>query len=221
MGVKVSLKTQNLPLVSLFLSYNIIIYILCITGIKDFWNDLSAMFTALTVKDGFLMTILPIISFVAVHFINPNYKAMIVFWRIKNPLPGCRAFSEIGPKDPRVDMDFIKTKITIPTEPKEQNKSWYKLFKKVEGSTMIDTSHKNFLLARELASISLLFLICMPWTVFFFNNNYKDGVIYILICFVQFLILCKVGQHTGERFTANVLAEYSCKEIRNEEVLSK
>ncbi len=221
MSIKVSLKTQNLPLIILFLAWGVTLYILFITGIKDFWSDLISLFDKVNAKDGFLVSIAPLIIFILSHLIDANKKTVLVFWKLKNPLPGCRAFSEIGPEDPRIDMNVLKDKLNyIPADPAEQNKTWYKLYKQVVGTITVDSSHKNFLLARDLTSISFLFLIFTPWLILIIKNDFRMVLVYALIWFVQYLILCKVAQNTGERFVSNVLAEYCSKEPQKEEVKS-
>ena len=221
MSGKISFKTQNMPLIILFLAWGITLYILFITGIRDFWSDLILLFDKVNAKDGFLAAIAPLISFILLHFIDSDKKAVLVFWKIKNPLPGNRAFSEIGPKDPRVDMNVLKDKMNnIPTDPVEQNKIWYRLYKQVEGTVTVDSSHKNFLLARDLASISFLFLIFTTWPILIIKNDFRIALVYGLIWFLQYLVLCKVAQNNGERFVSNVLAEYCCKEPQKEEVKS-
>ncbi len=51
---------------------------------------------------------------IAVHIINglidSNYKPMLVFWRIKCPLPGCRAFTELIQNDSRINIESLKRK---------------------------------------------------------------------------------------------------------------
>jgi hypothetical protein len=62
-------------------------------------------------------------------FLPSDFKAKIIFTRWKDPLPGCRAFSEYGPKDPRINLQKLKAKYgSLPRKSREQNVLWYKLF---------------------------------------------------------------------------------------------
>ena len=42
---------------------------------------------------------------------SPDFKARMVFLRWTDPLPGSRAFTHIGPRDPRVDMKALSRKV--------------------------------------------------------------------------------------------------------------
>lgn len=209
---KVSLKTQNAPIVILFLVWIVSVYILFILGFKDFWRELTTLFSKVNAKNGMFVIIAPLLSFILSELLGPNFKAILVSWRIKNPLPGSRAFAEIGPKDPRIDMNKVEKKLgKIPTDPAEQNRVWYKIYKEVQGSTSVDLAHKNYLLARDLTSIDLIFLLFTPWILIYLHNGLKMFIIYSLILLIQYCVLSIVGQNAGKRFVSNVLAEYSCK----------
>jgi hypothetical protein len=62
--------------------------------------------------------------------ISSNQKAVLTFWRFKNPLPACRAFSHYAQKDDRVDNKILEAKFSpLPETAKEQNSLWYKISK--------------------------------------------------------------------------------------------
>lgn len=209
MGKGIALKTQNIPLILLFIAWCLTLYILFLVGFNDFWKEFIALFNQVNAKKGIFITTSPLISFVLSGFISSDLKANIVFWKMKNPLPGSRAFTEIGPNDPRVDAAVLKKKLkTIPSEPEDQNRVWYKIYKKVQGKKSVDLSHKNFLLARELAAISFLFLIFTPWSIVFLSKVKELSALYFLIMLLQYFVLCIVAQNNGRRFVGNVLAEY-------------
>ena len=84
-------------------------------------------------------------------------KAQLVFWRIKFALPGHRAFSKYLKNDNRIsnriNMDIF------PTDPHEQNSKWYSIYKKHQNAPSVSEAHRNFLLARDICSISFICLI--------------------------------------------------------------
>lgn len=207
-----SLKTQNAPFIIIFIAWSTTLYILFMIGFKDFWNELIQLFSKVNAKNGILITIAPLLAFILSGLLSSNLKAQIVFWKRKNPLPGSRAFSEIAPKDPRIDMEVLKKKLKkIPTDYDEQNKVWYKIYKQVESSTSVELVHKHFLLARDLASISILILILTPWSLYFEIRSIKLSFIYSLMVFTEYLTFSIISQNTAKRFVSNVLAEYCCK----------
>lgn len=62
--------------------------------------------------------------------INPDWRDRLVLWRWHNPLPGCRAFTQIGPKCSHVDMDRLAGEFgPLPTNSEEQNWLFYKIYR--------------------------------------------------------------------------------------------
>ncbi len=161
-----------------------------------------------TAKDGIVAGVLPIIVFVLSGVLSTDIKSIIVFWRIKNPLPGSRVFTELGPKDVRIDMDRIEQIVgTIPAEPKDQNSLWFKYYKKYQDRLTVKSAHKHFLLARDMSVMTLVMLALLPCTIFIISKNWQGALIYLGILFGQHILLSIVTQNHGKRFACNVLAE--------------
>lgn len=148
----------------------------------------------------------PLILFLINGILSSNQKAILVFWRRKNVLPGSRAFSLHGKNDPRVDMQRLSALHgPLPILPDEQNSLWYKLYRINNNEVSVIKSHKDFLLARDMvaiislyiafAGIPMLFLGMSPFTYY-----------YLLILFFQYFYIMRVAQNHGRRFVTNVLA---------------
>lgn len=212
MSSEKALKTQNIPSIIIFLVLNIALYTVFYVGFKDFWQELVSQFNIANAKNGLVAAITPALSFALTGLISPGLKANIVFWKKDNPLPGSRAFTEVAPKDVRIDMNVLKKKVKkLPVEPGKQNRAWYKIYKEVADTPTVELAHKHFLLARELATVSLLLLVATPWPILLIAKNAEFAGIYVLVLLAEFIVFCVVGQNTGKRFVANVLAEYCCK----------
>ncbi|MEW6662858.1 MAG: hypothetical protein ACOY9Y_00495 [Bacillota bacterium] len=209
------LKTQNTPMIIMFLIWCFSLYLLFLYGFEDFWRDIIILMNELRDKKAFMVIIAPLLSFVLSSIINAEAKAVLVFWKIKNPLPGTRAFTEICNKDTRIDIKILKEKIGhIPTDPKQQNYVWYnKIYKKVQENTPVLLAHKNFLLARDLASISFLFFLITPWIIYFVSKDIRYTLLYVLITFLQYIVLSIVAQNHGKRFVGNAIADYCSENI--------
>lgn len=205
------LKTKNIPNIILFLLWCSAIYTLFLVGFENFWIDFSSLFKELSKKEGILFTLSPLLCFVLTGLLSPDFKAKLVFWRLKNPLPGSRAFTELGPKDCRIDISELRRKMgDVPEQPEEQNRGWYKLYKQVQNKATVTSAHQSFLLARDLAAISFLFLILTPWSIYFTEKEITVMLgVYISIFFIQYVVLCFVAQNHANRFVCNVLVEYS------------
>ena len=204
----VSIKTQNLAMLTPYFVWCLSLYAVFLTGDDNSLQNITSYFDNFTAKDGMVAALFPIIVFVLSGILSADIKSIIVFWRIKNPLPGNRVFTELGPKDARIDMDRIEQIIgTIPIEPKEQNSLWYKCYKKNQDSLIIKTAHKHFLLARDMTAITAIMLVLLPCSVIIVSKNWYGALIYLVVLLGQHIFLTLVAQNYGKRFACNVLAE--------------
>lgn len=155
----------------------------------------------------------PLILFIINGLLSSNQKAILVFWRLKYPLPGSRAFSVHGLKDTRVDMvQIANAHNPLPSTPESQNALWYKLYKKNSSDIVVQKSHKDFLLARDLVAMCFLFIICTALPMFFLGK-WPLNLFYFLFLVVEYFILIRVAQNHGRSFVCNVLAIESSREI--------
>jgi hypothetical protein len=139
---------------------------------------------------------------------DQDFKYFFIFWRLKDRLPACRAFSYFMNKDPRIDPKAIEAKLTtIPSDPTEQNRTWYKIYKKHQDKNSVIDAHKNFLLTREIAGLSFLFFITLGIASFFFFPSRKLWGLYLFGLFILFLLTSQAARNYGARFVTNVLAE--------------
>ena len=203
-----SLKRQNLRMLIPYAIWCLSLYAVFLTGDDNSWQNIVSFFDSFSTKDGMVAALVPIIVFVLNGILSADIKSVIVFWRIKNPLPGSRVFTALGPKDARIDMNEIERIIgTIPAEPEEQNAVWYKYYKKYQDSLTVKAAHKHFLLARDMAAMTLLMLIFLPCSVVAISTNWLGAFIYLGILLGQYILLAIVARNHGNRFVCNVLTE--------------
>lgn len=202
-----SLKSQNLPKIWTFILLNIILAY-CFLYLKEVnLDNIQTFYQKLTGRDSFVIVISPLITLFLNNLLSSNFKAKIVFWRIRNPLPGTRVFSKLLFNDQRIDEDILVSKYgELPTNPNAQNKLWYKLLKKNEENVIIRSSHKNYLLLRDISGISFfLFTIYIPiYLVFYLDMPY--ALFFLIYLFLQYIGFAVSSQNTGKRFVLNVLA---------------
>ena len=143
-----------------------------------------------------------------------NFKAMLVYWRIRDALPGFRAFSHFAVRDDRIDAEALRRNVgAFPIDPKEQNVRWYKLFKKVDSAAEVVDPHGRFLLFRDVAGLSFLSAVLAPVTLYYLGS--KGAAIASLAIFgFQYLIAALAARFSGERLVASVLALHSLKKYR-------
>lgn len=206
----VSLKTKNIPIIVLYIIVNLSILIALCKVEKV--NELNFTYIFSKIKyfleEKYIIYLIGLLLvFIFSGILPAKWKEMIVFWKIKNRLPGCYAFSKYAKEDNRIDLKLLESNYgVLPTDPREQNELWYKIYKNLNDSEIND-SHKNFLLAREITVISFIGLILI-FPFLFLNYICVFMFLFLLIEFIIFRIIAK---NYAERFVTNVLAYESSR----------
>lgn len=204
------LKAQNIPVVAAFIAWCIAVYIFYLSYPTSSFEKLLMVFKEQSAKDGIITVFSPILILILTGIVSSDTKARLVFWRLKNALPGHRAFSKYGPNDPRIDMQKLTKKMggRLPDNPREQNNEWYSMYRQYAESVIVSPAHKNYLLARDLCSISILFAVGGPCGLLFLQTQTKGVLYYGLVMFAHYIVLAIVAQNYGRRFVCNVMVEY-------------
>lgn len=145
---------------------------------------------------------------VVTELLSPNFKARLVFWRWKNPLPGSEAFSRYAATDQRVDMERLRKKVgNLPTSPEEQNMTWYRLYKKVAERAPVVDAHRSFLFCRDYTAIAVLLLVVLGSVVSWQVRPMTSVCAFLLVLAVQYFVVRIAAVNAGRRLVTNVLAE--------------
>ncbi|MCT3800780.1 hypothetical protein HZP90_05820 [Elizabethkingia anophelis] len=209
MDKEINLKARNTPQLWILLSANILI--LCGIIYPVHFKAITSDFDIVFILKGLGATIAPLLLFLLNGLLSSNQKAVLIFWKLKNPLPGSEAFSKFSKKDSRIDRKKLKEIYgSLPKAPEEQNKLWYKIYKKNCLELVIYESHRAFLLARDLTSLCFLLLIFIGIPILIFNI-WPVSLYYFIFLLIQYFIIVIGAQNRGRRFVSNVLAIESNK----------
>lgn len=163
---------------------------------------------------GSLTTLLPIPALMLSSLIPINAKAVLVFWRFTRPLPGSRAFTVHAPADDRIDLAKLKKNVgAFPTDERDQNAKWYGLYKQVDGDPSVVDSHKNYLLFRDIAAMSLLLAVTTPLVLVFSGVDFGRSFACFALFSTQYLLAALSAKNTGIRFVQNVLAVHAHQKV--------
>ena len=204
------LKSKNAPLLWLFIGVNFAAFLSVVvakqltgSSIEHFWQHVSA-------KDGLFALCTPLATIVLNGALGELTKARLVFWRWQDPLPGCRAFSQLVGRDPRIDVPALKAKHgALPLDPNEQNALWYRIYKKHRESITAVEAHRAYLLTRDMAALSAIFFVVFSVGVLIAMVGSNIAVMYSGILIAQYLIISTAARSYGTRFVLNVLTEES------------
>lgn len=138
--------------------------------------------------------------------LTPQLKHVIIFWRLKDTLPGHRAFSEMVNKDPRIDKENLEKRLeSFPSEPIDQNRLWYKIYQKYKNDELILDSHSKFLFFRDSCVLTIFVFVVSIAICVVLKVTQFQFLLVISYQILQLLILMIAGRNTGNRFVQNVL----------------
>ena len=106
-------------------------------------------------------------------------------------------------------MYAVRKKIgVLPRAAKDQNSSWFKLYKNCETAPTVENPHRLFLLARDLSAIALIFALGGTVGLAFGGVKWDVLLLYFAVMLAQYLLLAVVARNHGNRLVCNVIVEY-------------
>lgn len=205
-----TLKGRNLAWLVATLVLDVLV--LLVIAFHTAIDDLTP--TRLAVIRASLTTLLPIPVLILSSLISSDHKAVLVFWRLQYPLPGARAFSVHAPADHRIDLAKLRKNVgEFPATERDQNSKWYGLYKQVDSDPSVVDSHKNYLLFRDIAAMSLLLVPVLPLALYFSGVDSTRMLISAMWFLAQYLVAAFAARTTGIRFVRNVLAVHASRKV--------
>lgn len=204
MAEQINLKAKNNSLLWAFFLFNTSVFlgVFFATHIDEIVNDCSSILTIRTSG----IVIAPLILFLINGLLSGDQKACLVFLRLRNPLPGSRAFSKLAAKDPRIDLPRLTALHgPFPTNPPGENALWYKLYREHKEDVTVIKAHKDFLLARDMTCIVFLFILFAGIPMLFLGK-WPISFYYLIALLLEFFLIVRVAQNHGRRFVTNVLS---------------
>ena len=199
------LKQQNQKKIVLFAAVNFVAFLWVLDG-DVFPSDWEGRIGAITTS-AIASSLITLVQIFYSGLLGDTAKAVLVFWRLKNPLPGCRAFDDIALDDPRIDVERLKLRLgKLPIDPVEQNQLWYRLYNQYKDETPVIDAHGNYLLVRELVCLSVAFLFALPGLALTLGVGYSVALQYAGLLSILYVLVACSGRYYGRRFVANVLA---------------
>lgn len=157
--------------------------------------------------------LLGVLALWATNVMGNDFKYRLVFWRWKNYYPGCRAFTEHVHADDRIDVGVLERKLgRFPTDPQEQNRTWYKLhtaLDKAKDPAALQ-SHRDFLLARDTTAVAAIVMVLSPLAVWLARSP-TMGAGYVALAVTQYLIASTTARYVGIKHVKNVLSRVSAQ----------
>lgn len=173
------------------------------SSIDDFWKRVTA-------KDGIIAACIPVLTVVLNGLLGDIAKARLVFWHWRDPLPGCRVFTDLMSADPRIDARALENAHgELPNAPRAQNNLWYEFYKKHNEALQVSQGHRVYLLTRDMTALSAVLALLFVVGLVLKPINWRVALLYGIALIIQYLVLATAARNYGKRFVLNVLAEES------------
>lgn len=134
-------------------------------------------------------------------------KEALVFWRIRDRIPGCRAFSVLAPREARIDQAKLATLVpTSPMSPADENALWYRWLKEFEDNVVVAESHRRYLSLRESAVLLASLTVVSPLLGFVPPHSWPGALALCALAVGGYVVTAYAARNAGERFVCNVMA---------------
>jgi hypothetical protein len=161
-----------------------------------------------------LTTVLSAVVIAVGSLPGPNGKAVLVFWRRRDPLPGSRAFNKANlDSDTRIDRERLREVVggKFPRIGQEQNATWYRLFKSLEEDTTVQAMHFDYLLFRDLAWLNIVLASLALANVVLWPPSVRLLGIGAAVFGLLYLLFRRAASERGYRFVNQVLVAVSVR----------
>jgi hypothetical protein len=204
-----NLNRENMSQSAVFVVWCLLLYLSFLLGTSLSWESLERDYIAWTKKGSLLLAIMPVALLVLTGLFSEDMKAKLVFLRWNHALPGHRAFSELAPRDARINMQLLRDKLgNLPEDPGAQNNEWYALYRKYDNATRVEEIHKKFLLSRDLAAISLVLSFGGTVGLALAGTGFLAALMYFFLMLMHYFLFAIVAQNNGKELVCQVLVEY-------------
>jgi hypothetical protein len=94
----------------------------------------------------------------------------------------------------------------LPTDPGEQSRLFYSIYKKYANDVGVLDAHKSYLATRDIGTINLLLLIVLVPLAYWSTEDHKRVLVYSAILLGAYVVTCIAAQAYGARLVQNSLA---------------
>lgn len=216
MNVQPSLKKQNefmvrCVLVLHGLGFAYVILAPSLSGEFSYLN-LWKQIESLLAPGAVSVAVIAIAKLMLLGLVPPQLRDRLIHWRWQNPLPGSRAFSNIEPKDRRIDLDILDREFgPLPSDPGEQDRLFYHIYcSQAEMPGVLD-AHGSYLATRDIATINLILFFLLPCIALWGTGKVDSCLIYAAFLFSAYVLAAFAAQVYSMRFVENTLAVASAK----------
>lgn len=148
-----------------------------------------------------------IASLLLLGMVKPNWRDRIMHWRWRDQLPGCRAFTQVGPTSSHVDMAALEaTYGPLPTSGEDQNRLFYRIYRDHRDDVGVLDAHGRYLAARDIGTTTALVMLFLPWLAWWTSGDAGRSFAYGLALVAVYALCVVAAKNYSWRMVQHVLA---------------
>lgn len=205
-----SLKSKNRWLLYAYILFHFLVFITVVLGaegVKSLWIDLTSDWKSSILPVAIVYFFVSLISLILLGVFPSFLRDRLVHLKWSHPLPGARAFTKYAKRDARINVKALEEKYgELPIDPVVQNHTWYKASIEHKDHLGVLDAHRAYLAARDIATISWIFVLPLPLASYFLKDETVCSSLYGVVLLLLALLLSLATKIYGGRFVENVLA---------------
>lgn len=151
-------------------------------------------------------------SLLLLGLINPNWRDRIMHWRWHDPIPGCRAFTSVGPLSSHVNMAALGAQYgPLPVTGREQNQLFYRIYREFREDVGVLDAHWRYLAARDIGTITALVMVPLPLLAWWASGAWGRALVYGVALSLVYALCAIAAKNYSWRMVQHVLALASSK----------
>ena len=208
---KKSLKEQNAWLIRAAMIAHIVAFAavsirplqLLGTDTRGIWEKLQAAALPGSASLGLIV----IASLILLGLVPGGLRDKLVHLRWSDPLPGCSAFTEVGPAASHVNMAALEKKHgPLPSAPSDQNQLFYKIYREYRDDIGVLDAHRRYLAARDIGTLTVMLAIPLPLLSWAITHNGNRSLVYWAALLAIYLLCAVSAKNYSQRMVEHVLA---------------
>lgn len=169
--------------------------------------DLVKRLEALAAPSSAALGLIVVASLLLLGSINPRWRDRLIHWRWRDPLPGSRAFSTIGPASSQVDMKRLRCLHgPLPKIGEKQNALFYRIYREHRDDIGVLDAHGRYLAARDIGTLTAIFAVTLPWLAWWASGDGNRALWYGISLSALYVFCAIAAKNYSFRMVQHVLA---------------
>lgn len=170
-------------------------------------SALAAKLEAVAAPGTAALGLIVVASLLLLGMMSPPWRDRLIHRRWHDTLPGCRAFSEVGPNSSHVNMSVLEAHFgPLPEAGDEQNKLFFKIYRAHRDDVGVLDAHGRYLAARDSGTITALLMVTLPWLALWATGDVARSARYGLGLVALYLLFSIAAKNYSWRMVQHVLA---------------